>query len=361
MTGELVDIRFVEVKTREAVPSFELADTKNNGSQLSERWTRNNLYRIIHEHPDANARRFASEVFEQMMTRPEIVHRELHGIAVKSNKYVVKTADDTGEITSIAAEGRLTRHLEWLSIRGISEETRALARRHLSKFNEFQTTSAGAGAESRASTSQQVSLSGTPGLSSVEAGVGMWLMVDSTFSLAEDIRALNANGLDPIMELQLAKDSTLLGSGTLLMASGIGRGLGAAEGSWVTASATWGGRLGIAGIVLVEGVVFTQWMTGNIDDRTFTLSTAALGGGVAGGFAGGWIGGTIGSFIVPGFGTAIGGVVGAIAGSWFGSEGAVRGTESLLGPAGNDEERKLPEEEERKLRDSVCRYYNISQ
>lgn len=144
-TGELIDIRFIEVKTRQAVPDFNLAVTKNNGPQLSEQWTRNNLDRIAAAHPDANVRRLASEVLEQMKARPEIVRRELHGIAVETNKYMVMSVDDAGRVTGVVAEGRLTSLLKMLSSRGTSEETRAAATRHLSQFDQLHTAVSRAG------------------------------------------------------------------------------------------------------------------------------------------------------------------------------------------------------------------------
>lgn len=145
-SGELADIRFIEVKTRQAVPDFDLAVTKNNGPQLSEQWTRTNLGRIVADHPDPNARRLASEVLEQMKARPEIVRRELHGIAVQTNKYMIMSVDDAGRVTGVAAEGRLTSLLKMLSTRGTSEETRAAAIRHLAQFDQLQTAVSRVGA-----------------------------------------------------------------------------------------------------------------------------------------------------------------------------------------------------------------------
>ena len=144
--GEIVDIRFVEVKTRQGLPEFNLAVTRD-GTQLSDGWTRPRLERIVREHPNANTRRLANEVLETMKARPEIVRRELHGIAVQSNKYVVMTVDKAGRVTGVAAEGRLTSLLKMLSNRGTSEETRAAAIRHLAQFDQLQAAVAKAGAE----------------------------------------------------------------------------------------------------------------------------------------------------------------------------------------------------------------------
>jgi hypothetical protein len=145
-SGEIVDIRFVEVKTRQGLPEFKLAVT-HDGTQLSEGWTGPRLERIVREHPNANTRRLAGEVLETMKARPEIVRRELHGIAVESNKYVVMTVDDAGRVTGVAAKERLTSLLKMLSDRGTSEETRAAAVRHLAQFDQLQAAVAKAGAE----------------------------------------------------------------------------------------------------------------------------------------------------------------------------------------------------------------------
>lgn len=144
--GEIVDIRLVEVKTRQGLPEFNLAVTRD-GTQLSDGWTRPRLERIVREHPNAHTRRLANEVLETMKARPGIVRRELHGIAVQSNKYVVMTVDDAGRVTGVAAEGRLSSLLKMLSNRGTSEETRAAAIRHLAQFDQLQAAVAKAGTE----------------------------------------------------------------------------------------------------------------------------------------------------------------------------------------------------------------------
>lgn len=137
-TGELMDIRFIEVKTHQAIPDFELAITKNHGLQLSESWTRNNLERIVHNHPNLQTRRVASEILDHMRSQPAIIKRELHGIALKSNRYVVMTVDHSGRVTGIAANGRLSGLLKDLATRGSTTETRAAALQHLAKFDQIQ-------------------------------------------------------------------------------------------------------------------------------------------------------------------------------------------------------------------------------
>ena len=143
----MVDIRFIEVKTHQSIPEFKLAVTKD-GPQLSEGWIRSRLERLVREHPNVDTRRLAEEVLEQIKARPEIARRELHGIAIESNKYVVMTVDEAGRVTGVAAEGRLTSLLKMLSTRGTTEETRVAALRHLSQFDQLQATVAAAQAES---------------------------------------------------------------------------------------------------------------------------------------------------------------------------------------------------------------------
>ena len=145
-SGGIVDIRFVEVKTRQGLPEFKLAVTRD-GTQLSDGWTRPRLERIVREHPNAATRRLASDVLETMKARPAIVRRELHGIAVQSNRYVVMMVDDAGHVTGMVAEGRLTSLLKMLSNHGTSEETRAAATRHLAQFDQLQAVVAKTGAE----------------------------------------------------------------------------------------------------------------------------------------------------------------------------------------------------------------------
>ena len=145
-SGEIIDIRLVEVKTRQGFPEFKLAQTSDR-LQLSDSWTKPRLERIVRDHPDTNIRRLAKEVLEAMTARPEIVHRELHGIAVQSNKYLVMTVDEAGRVTRVAAEGRLTSLLKMLSKRGTSQETRAAAIRHLAQFDQLRAVTGQTGAE----------------------------------------------------------------------------------------------------------------------------------------------------------------------------------------------------------------------
>jgi|GEM_PF-5935119 len=81
-----------------------------------------------------------------MKARPEIVGRELHGIAVETNKYIIMSVDDAGRVTAVAADRPLTSLLKMLSTRGTSEETRAAAIRHLAQFDQLQTAVSRAGA-----------------------------------------------------------------------------------------------------------------------------------------------------------------------------------------------------------------------
>lgn len=186
--GELTDIRFIEVKTRQTVPDFDLAVTKNNGPQLSEQWTQNNLGRIVNEHPNPDARRAAGDILEQMKAKPEIVRRELHGIAVESDKYIIMSVDDAGRVTGVAAEGRLTSLLKMLSSRGTSEETRAAAIRHLAEFDQLQAAVANAGSTPAALAKSSVQ--GIDGIASrMKVPVGSGLATPKTAIVLQDKKA----------------------------------------------------------------------------------------------------------------------------------------------------------------------------
>lgn len=141
--GTISEIRYIEVKTRQMAPDFQLAVTKNNGTQLSEQWTQYNLRRMATGHSDEQVRAMAKELLESSSARPQIIHRELHGISVASDRYVIQCVDDTGRVVGVAADGRLTSLLKMLSRRGTSAETRAAATRHLAQFDQLQTTATG--------------------------------------------------------------------------------------------------------------------------------------------------------------------------------------------------------------------------
>lgn len=160
--GMLTDIRLVDVKTHQTIPDFRLGTTKMNGPQLSDTWIRNNLKRIVSKHADANARRLATEVLDQMQSQPQIIKRELHGIAVDSNRYVVMSVDASGRIRSISSDGRLTDLLKGLATRGGTLETRAAALQHLAKFDQIKRGARGAISES--STISSVSADGLAGI-----------------------------------------------------------------------------------------------------------------------------------------------------------------------------------------------------
>jgi hypothetical protein len=92
----------------------------------------------------------------------------------------------------------------------------------------------------------------------------------------------------------------------------------------------WGGRLGVAGTVLAEGFLVSQYMSGDLTERQFWHGQASLGGGLAGGFAGAWVGAKVGAAtgagigaavgsIIPGAGTAAGAAIGASAGGFIGA------------------------------------------
>ena len=143
--GRLIDVRIIEVKTRQTGTDFPLDTTKTHGKQLSDEWITHNLERIAADHPDAATRRLAKEILRERKLRPWIVRRELHGISVQGNKYLIQNVDDLGRVTGTIAEGRVTDQLSKLASRGTTAETRAAAVRHLAKYDQLaKATSGGA-------------------------------------------------------------------------------------------------------------------------------------------------------------------------------------------------------------------------
>jgi len=106
----------------------------------------------------------------------------------------------------------------------------------------------------------------------------------------------------------------------------------------------WGGRAGVAGTVLTEGFLISQYISGDLTERQFLLGQASFGAGLAGGAAGGYVGlkagalagGAIGSIFGPagtaigaGIGGTIGAIGGGIGGGYAGAHFAERSVESL--------------------------------
>ncbi len=135
--GSLKDLRVVEVKTRQVVPEFRLAETKD-GVQLSDRWLAARLERIASEHANPSARRVASKALEELQRGSTIVKRELHGIAVGPDRYIIQEVNEAGQVVGVQADARLTSLLRDLSTRGTTAETRATAAAHLAEFDRMK-------------------------------------------------------------------------------------------------------------------------------------------------------------------------------------------------------------------------------
>ncbi|MSR29828.1 MAG: hypothetical protein EXS03_09730 [Phycisphaerales bacterium] len=165
-SGELTDIRFIEVKTRQAAADFSLAQTKNSGRQLSNEWIGNGLDLIIDGHDDPTLRSLAKETQGRLKATPSLLRRELHSIAVDSNKYIISSVDAVGaaeaRVAARVVEVRLTDLLGELSKRGTTKSTRAVASQHLAQFDQLQT--AGARSASRQAALAKVSSEGIDGL-----------------------------------------------------------------------------------------------------------------------------------------------------------------------------------------------------
>ncbi|MSR19339.1 MAG: hypothetical protein EXS00_09325 [Phycisphaerales bacterium] len=164
--GELTDIRIIEVKTRQALPDYALQYTKNSGRQLSNEWIGNGLDRIVAGHDDPTLRNLAKEIQARWKANPSLLRRELHSIAVDSNKYIISSVEGVGaaeaRVAARIAENRLTGLLGELSRRGTSTATRAAASKHLAQFDQLQT--AATRSVSRQSALTKVSSDGIDGL-----------------------------------------------------------------------------------------------------------------------------------------------------------------------------------------------------
>jgi len=148
--GELVDVRFIEVKTRQTGADFKLSMTQNSGPQLSDTWLKERLKRLAAEHPDIQTRNTLRQVLAAMERRPEIIRRELHGVGVAVNRYVILNVDKAGRITGEIAQMRLDTVLKGLAEKADSPAVRKLAAQHLAQFESIRKALAPAGSESAA-------------------------------------------------------------------------------------------------------------------------------------------------------------------------------------------------------------------
>ena len=181
---------------------------------------------------------------------------------------------------------------------------------------------------------------------SVKAGMGIYLAIQAIRQLKTDFSSFKGT----------QGDWLLIGEhGSTLLAGGGSGSAGAAQlarqipplanNARLVSLTKWGGRVGVAGMVLAEGFLVSQYINGNLTERQFWHGQASLGGGIVGGVACAWggaeigalVGAGIGSFVFPGPGTAVGAGIGAIFGSiaggvgggYAGSHFAGRGVESI--------------------------------
>jgi hypothetical protein len=138
-SGALVDLRFIEVKTRQGVPNFQLATT-TDGRQLADDWILPRLKRIADDHLDAGSRKFSEDAIAFLELRPNAIRRELHGVAVEADRYLVMSVDPTGRVMGVVHEEPLTKVLESIARDGESSEVRKQAIQHRSQYERMQST-----------------------------------------------------------------------------------------------------------------------------------------------------------------------------------------------------------------------------
>jgi hypothetical protein len=255
------------------------------------------------------------------------------------------------QISKMAQDARLAGEMQvWANRQNVLPEVRTFAERHEVRVEErlrtgntskmsgdrnFQDFANGLDKELRV----QARLTAVAGR--VKAGMGIYMTYQAIRQLENDVTAFGGTQGD---WLRIGEHgSTLLaggGFGTAGLAQ-LARQIPALANSPRLVSLTkWGGRLGVAGTVLAEGFLVSQYLSGDVTERQFWHGQASLGGGLAGGVAGGFFGlkacaltgGAIGSFFGPAgtaIGAGIGGTIGAIGGGYAGAHFAGRGVESL--------------------------------
>lgn len=156
-----------------------------------------------------------------------------------------------------------------------------------------------------------------------KVGIGAYLAYQAIRQLEADVSTFGGTRGD---WLRIAEHGS-----TLLVGGGFGIGGAAqlarqmpafANSARLVSLTRWGGRLGWAGMVLAEGFLVGQHLSGELTSRQFWHGQGSLVGGLAGGAAGGFVGfkagwlvgGAIGSIFGPG-GAAIGASIGATLGA----------------------------------------------
>ncbi|MFM7152452.1 MAG: hypothetical protein ACKO23_21705 [Gemmataceae bacterium] len=188
---------------------------------------------------------------------------------------------------------------------------------------------------------------------SVKAGMGAYLAYQAMGQLEGDYSSFEGTKGDWLRIGEHGSSLVAGGGFTIAGVAQLARGIPLLANHARLVSATrWGGRLGIAGVVLAEGFVVGQYLNGHMTERQFWRIQTRLGGGLAGGVGGGftgyWIGGGLGAgfgavigSVIPGPGTAagasvgfawgssIGGIAMGIGGSYAGSHLAGRGIDNI--------------------------------
>lgn len=141
--SQIVEVRFIEVKTRQGLPQFQLNLTED-GYQLSEKWIKSRLNRLARQHPDPSLRSLCKKLIEIVETSPSRVHSELHGLSLPADEYSVFRVDKAGRLIKDKSgqvlkksEGRITSLLKMLSKRGTTPEIRQTATRILADYDQI--------------------------------------------------------------------------------------------------------------------------------------------------------------------------------------------------------------------------------
>ena len=170
-----------------------------------------------------------------------------------------------------------------------------------------------------------------------QVGFGLLLLYQSVPAAYEDTLAL----LDPstrnmITWLRFGEHGSLVLAGSSMTVEGGAElvSLLANRTETLTTISRWGGRVGIAAIILTEGFIICEYGHGDLTPRQFAMTQANLGGGVAGSLAGAWAGGEIAGLafawcpVCEPFAIPIGALIGGFGGGYAGSKLASWGAES---------------------------------
>lgn len=244
------------------------------------------------------------------------------------------------QILKMAHDARLTGEMQvWANRQNVLPELRAFAERHGVRVEErLRTGSTNLRPDDRSFQDFATSLDKdlrvqarlTAMAGSVKAGAGIYMAYQAIRQLENDVAAFDGTQGDLLRFGE--HGSTLLAGGSFGMAGAaqLARQIpGLANSARLVSLKKWGGRLGVAGTVLAEGFLLSQYMSGDLTERQFWHGQASLGGGLAGGAAGGFVGfkvgavtgGAIGSFFGPKgtvIGAGIGGTIGALGGGFGG-------------------------------------------